>query len=136
MRLTSFTDYGMRALMRLAGTPERRFSTEEIASEFGISRNHLTKVIRRLAEAGYVITHRGTGGGFQLADSPDQVSIGSVIRLLEDHQPLVECFQADGGTCILTPNCRLKSKLASAREAFMAELDKTTLAECAYPSNR
>ena len=52
MRLTAFTDFGLRALMRLAGEPDRSFSTDDIATEFGISRNHLTKVVRDLAEGG------------------------------------------------------------------------------------
>ena len=56
MRLTAFTDFGLRALMRLAGEPDRSFSTNEIASEFAISRNHLTKVIRDLADRGFVTT--------------------------------------------------------------------------------
>ena len=67
MRLTAFTDYGLRALMRLAGEPERLFTTEEIANELAISRNHLTKVVRELADAGFVATLRGSGGGFRLA---------------------------------------------------------------------
>jgi len=44
----------------------------------------------------------------------------------------VECFRGDGGQCVLKPRCRLKARLAAAREAFMRELDATTLAECAY----
>ena len=48
MRLTSFTDFALRALMRLAGEPGRSFATNEIAAEFGISRNHLAKVVRDL----------------------------------------------------------------------------------------
>jgi hypothetical protein len=43
MRLTSFTDFALRALTRLAGEPARSFATSEIAAEFGISRNHLAK---------------------------------------------------------------------------------------------
>jgi hypothetical protein len=66
MRLTAFTDFGLRALMGLAGDPERVFTTEEIADEFAISRNHLTKVVRKLADAGFVATQRGSGGGFRL----------------------------------------------------------------------
>jgi Rrf2 family nitric oxide-sensitive transcriptional repressor len=54
--------------------------------------------------------------------------------MLEKKQGLVECFREDGGHCVLTPRCRLKAKLAAAREAFMRELDTTTLAECAYPA--
>jgi Rrf2 family transcriptional regulator, nitric oxide-sensitive transcriptional repressor len=137
MRLTSFTDFGLRALMRLAGDPERVFTTDEIAREFGISRNHLTKVIRELAAAGIVATQRGSGGGFRLARASAEISIGEVVRRLEARQALVECFRADGGACLLTPGCRLKGRLTAAREAFLRELDGTTLAECAYqsPSN-
>src|SRR5262249_42270590 len=58
MRLTTFTDFALRALMRLAGEPDRSFSTSEIAAEFRLSRNHLTKVVRDLAEGGFVAQQR------------------------------------------------------------------------------
>jgi Rrf2 family nitric oxide-sensitive transcriptional repressor len=133
MRLTSFTDFALRALMRLAGEPKRSFATGEIATEFGISRNHLAKVVRDLAEAGFITTQRGVGGGFSLARPPQSITLGDVVRALEQ-EALVECFRGDGGSCVLTPRCRLKAKLAAAREAFMRELDATTLAQCAYPA--
>ena len=136
MRLTSFTDFGLRALMRLAGEPDRMFTTEEIASEFAISRNHLTKVIRDLAKRGYLATQRGVGGGFRLTRPPASITIGEIVRALEQREALVECFRQDGGQCVLTPRCGLKGRLAAAREAFLLELDKTTLADCAYPARR
>ena len=134
MRLTLFTDFALRALMRLAGEPTRSFATNEIASEFGISRNHLAKVVRDLADGGFITTQRGAGGGFALARPPQSITLGEVVRALEARQALVECFRGDGGGCVLTPRCRLKTRLAAAREAFMRELDATTLAECAYPA--
>jgi Rrf2 family nitric oxide-sensitive transcriptional repressor len=133
MRLTVFTDFGLRALMRLASAPERSFSTGEIATEFEISRNHLTKVVRDLAEGGFVTTQRGAGGGFRLARPAHAITLGEVVRALEHRHALVECFRDDGGCCVLRSQCRLKGRLAAAREAFMRELDRTTLAECAYP---
>lgn len=132
MRLTSFTDYGLRALMRLAGEPDRVFSTDEIARQFGISRNHLTKIVQALANGGIVTTRRGKAGGFELARPADQITIGEIVRLLEEGQSLVECFRSDGGACVLTPACRLKKRLATAHQAFLRELDRTTLSQCAY----
>lgn len=134
MRLTSFTDFALRTLMRLAGEPERLFATGEIATEFRISRNHLAKVVRDLADGGFIATQRGAGGGFSLARPPQTITLGEVVRALESPSALVECFRDDGGDCVLTPRCRLKRRLAAAREAFMRELDATTLAECAYPA--
>ena len=134
MRLSLFTDYGLRALMRLAGAPDRALTTAQIADEFRISRHHLTKIVRDLAEAGFVRTSRGAGGGLRLARPAESITLGEVVRALDRDGPLVECFRADGGTCALTPRCRLKWRLAAAREAFLRQLDATTLAECAYPS--
>src|SRR6185437_479624 len=97
-------------------------------------RNHLAKVVRDLADGGFITTQRGVGGGFALARPARAITLGEVVRALEGTSALVECFRQDGGSCVLTPRCRLKSKLASAREAFMRELDETTLADCAFPA--
>jgi Rrf2 family transcriptional regulator, nitric oxide-sensitive transcriptional repressor len=132
LRLTSFTDYGLRTLMRLAGDPGRSFTTGEIASEFAISRHHLTKVVLALGRAGFIATQRGAGGGFRLARDPAALTLGTVVRALEEGQAMVECFRIDGGDCALMPACGLKPRLARAREAFLAELDRTTLADCRY----
>ncbi|MGB6451540.1 MAG: Rrf2 family transcriptional regulator [Steroidobacteraceae bacterium] len=132
MRLTSFTDYGLRALMRLAGEPDRLFTTEEIARELAISRNHLVKIVRKLALAGIVATRKGAGGGFRLARPAGEITLGEVVRELESGQALVECFRSDGGACVLTPGCRFEPRLRAAREAFLRELDRSTLSECAW----
>lgn len=132
MRLTSFTDFGLRALMRLAGEPDRIFTTEEIAAEFAVSRNHLMKVVQELARSGFIETRRGAGGGFRLAQPAETITLGDVVRALEQREALAECFRADGGACVLTPQCGLKPRLAAAQEAFLRELERTRLAECAY----
>jgi Rrf2 family transcriptional regulator, nitric oxide-sensitive transcriptional repressor len=133
MRLTSFTDFGLRALMRMAGEPERAFSTAELATEFGISRHHLTKIMQRLAAGGIVTTRRGGGGGAVLASDPKEIRLGAVVPLLEKGQALVECFGPVGGHCTITGCCRLKGRLRSAEAAFLVELDRSTLADVALP---
>lgn len=131
MRLTSFTDYGLRMLMRMAAAPDRGFSTADLAEEFGLSRHHLTKIVQKLAQAGYVSTRRGGGGGAKLARSAAEIRLGAIIRLLEEGQPLVECFAASGGDCTIDGRCRLKARLRAAEAAFLADLDRSTLADVA-----
>lgn len=133
MRLAAFTDYGLRVLMRLAHKPEASLTTSGIADELQIPYNHLAKVVQDLARSGYVRTQRGAGGGIRLGREPQAITLGEVVRLLEQRYAIVECFRSDGGACLLTPNCRFKAKLSAAQDAFMDELDKTTLAECAHP---
>lgn len=131
MRLTSFTDYGLRMLMRMASAPERAYSTAELAEEFGLSRNHLTKIMQRLAQGGIVETRRGGGGGAVLCKAPEDIRLGDVVRLLEQGQALVECFAADGGDCTIDGRCRLKARLRSAEARFLEELNGSTLADIA-----
>lgn len=134
MRLTSFTDFGLRALMRMASAPERAFSTADLAEEFSLSRNHLTKIVASLAQAGIVVTRRGGGGGAMLARPPAEIRLGEVVRVLEAGQSLAECFAVGDVTCTLNGCCRLKARLRHAEGAFLADLDRSTLADIALPA--
>lgn len=132
LRLTSFTDYGLRVLMRMAGEPERAFTTAELAEELRVSRNHLAKVTSALAAAGLLRTRRGGGGGATLGRRAEDIRLGDVVATLEGGQALVECFQPTGNACTLTPQCRLKARLSRAEDAFIADLNRSTLADCVY----
>src|SRR5262245_32245249 len=115
MRLTAFTDFGLRALMRLAGSPERSFTVPEIAEEFAISRDHLMKVARELARHGFITTQRGAAGGIHLAKPASEIRLGAVVRALEARHALVECFAEERCACRLLPRCGLKRRLSAAR---------------------
>ena len=134
MRLTSFTDYGLRMLMRLASAPNRAFSTADLAEEFQLSRNHLIKIMQKLGRAGLVQTRRGGGGGAILAHAPEEIRLGDVVRVLEEGQALVECFQPNGGDCTINGCCRLKTRLRVAEIAFIENLNRSTLADVALPA--
>lgn len=133
MRLTSFTDYGLRMLMRMASAPGTAFSTADLAEEFGLSRNHLTKIMQQLARGGIVETRRGGGGGAVLSKDPAEVRLGDVVRLLEDGQALVECFGPSGGDCTIEGCCRLRARLRHAETRFLEDLNRSTLRDIALP---
>lgn len=133
MQLTSFTDFGLRALMRLAASPDRLLSTTEIADEFGISRHHLAKSMALLARAGFITTRRGGGGGARLARPAEEIRLGDVVQVLSEGVPLVDCFRKDGGICTLCGACALQTRLVTARWAFLAHLNESTLADIALP---
>ena len=133
MRLTSFTDYGLRMLMRMASAPDQAFSTADLAEEFNLSRNHLTKIMQQLARSGIVETRRGGGGGAILRRNPADIRLGDIVRLLEQGQALVECFGPDGGDCTIEGCCRLKARLRHAESKFLEDLNRSTLADIALP---
>ncbi len=130
MKLTSFSDFGLRALLVLGSSSSASWSSAELAAKLEVSRDHLVKVLQRLAAGGYVATTRGAGGGVALACAPDEIRLGEVLAWLEQGQVITECFRADQGHCVLTPHCALRSRLERARRAFYAELDSSSLADC------
>ncbi|TAK47349.1 MAG: Rrf2 family transcriptional regulator [Betaproteobacteria bacterium] len=132
MRLTTFSDYALRVLIYLGSAPQRLATIEQIAAAYGVSGNHLMKVVHHLAQRGYVETVRGKGGGMRLARAPQAIRIGEVVRTTEDSLALVECFEQDGD-CRIARACVLKRALAEALAAFFAVLDGYTLADLLAP---
>ncbi len=129
MRLTVYTDYALRVLMYLAVHPEPKPTIGEIASSYGISRNHLMKVAYELGVAGYIETVRGKGGGLRLARPAEQIGLGAVVRQTEPDLALVPCFDPLNAPCAITPACKLRAALHQASAAFLEVLDAYTLAD-------
>ena len=128
MRLTRFSDIGLRVLMYLAREPREipAVTIAEISSQFDIPRNHLVKVAGLLAKHGWIAATRGRTGGLRLAVEPASLKLGQVVRVLEGRKELIDCEQL---RCQLSKDCGLRSALARAHDAFYVALDAYTLAD-------
>lgn len=124
MKLTRYTDFALRVLIYLALNPDRQCSIAEIAESYGISQNHLMKVVQQLAREGFLASTRGRGGGIRLARNPEEIRIGSVVRLTEPDMDLAEC-----GSCVISRVCGLTPAFGRAASAFLHVLDEYTLAD-------
>jgi Rrf2 family nitric oxide-sensitive transcriptional repressor len=124
MRLTRFTDYALRVMLYLGTQPERFCAISEIAQAYGISQNHLVKVVHDLGKAGYLTSARGRFGGVKLARPATDINVGAVIRHTEEGFDLVDCTD-----CAIAPVCGLTRCLKEAMAAFLAVLDRHSLAD-------
>jgi len=129
MQLTRHTDYALRVLMYLGKQPDTLSSVSEIAAYYSISRNHLVKVVQGLTEYSFVKTTRGKYGGMQLACDASDISVGSVVRKMENHFNIVECFEHKSDACCIENSCGLKAVIHRATSHFLKELDQTSLAD-------
>lgn len=134
MRLSAFTDFGLRTLIYLATLEETRLSSvAEVSSVYQVSQSHMVKVIGQLAKLGYVQTIRGKNGGIRLAVSPESINIGEVIEQLENYLDGVDCTTT---SCQLLPCCELKKALIEGMRAFIDTLRKYTLADLMVNKNQ
>ena len=136
MRLTVYTDYSLRLLMYATLKQEGLTTISEVADAYGVSRNHLTKVVHQLGLAGFIETVRGKGGGLRLARKAETIRIGDVVRHTEPDMALTPCFEPVDAPCKIASACLLKSALYEAREAFLAVLDSYTLADFIAPGSK
>jgi Rrf2 family transcriptional regulator, nitric oxide-sensitive transcriptional repressor len=129
VRLTVYTDYSLRMLMYLAVKSDGRATIAEVAAAYGISKAHLTKVAHQLGIAGYVGTVRGKGGGLRLAQPPEEIGLGDVVRRTEPDMALAPCFGPVHAPCPIVSACVLRCAFHEARQAFLAALDRFSLAD-------
>ncbi|MBX3537925.1 MAG: Rrf2 family transcriptional regulator [Chelatococcus sp.] len=132
MRMTFHTDYAIRMLVYAALRPDGVCTVNDIAMAYGLSRNHLLKVALTLRNLGFIETIRGRSGGIRIAVAPTEINIGALVRSTEEDFSLVECMQGAGGSCAISPACRLKGVFAEALAAYLAVLDKYTLADVVH----
>lgn len=127
MQLTRFSDLGLRVLMYLAhqDRPEP-VTIAEIATQFNVPTNHLTKVVNKLGRLGWVSTLRGRHGGLRLGQPAAAIRVGEVVQQMEGHEQLIDCAGLD---CVLAGTCLLQGALNAALRAFYDELNRHTLAD-------
>ncbi len=129
MRLTRFSDIGLRVLIYLERAGERvhPVTVAEIGAQFDLPLNHLVKVVGQLAKLGWVKSMRGRNGGLRLAADPATLTIGQVLRKLEgDEDELIDC---EGSNCALKMDCQLRGMLRAGMRAFYEAMDRFTLAD-------
>ena len=131
MQLTRQTDYAIRALVYTTYHQDRLVNITEIAEYFKISRSHLAKIVATLSEHGFLKSIRGKGGGLKLRKPPIDINLGEVVRTFETFD-LVACTATpQKERDELTKHCGFNPILVSAMNAFLAVLDRYTLADIA-----
>jgi len=133
MKLTKHTDYAFRVLIYLACKETDRLSTiKEITTAFEISRDHVMKIVQKLAKAGFVKAQRGKQGGIQLGRDSAEINLRDVVTLMETHLSPINCAEPP---CKISANCQLAKMLFEAQELFLAHLGQYTLADLTQPNS-
>lgn len=134
MKINAFADVSLRAMMVLAAVPGGTLlTTQNIADTVGTPYNHVSKAMAKLRNLGLIEVERGRTGGSRLSHAGRIATVGQILRQLDTRADAAECV-APGGNCPLINECKLRSALSRAREAFYRELDGVVIAD--LPASR
>ena len=124
MKLSSKTRYGLKACHFLGlNYPDTPVSASNLENYISVSGKYLEKIMRMLSSRGIVAASRGASGGYFLAKPPKQITVGEIVRALEDDMEIIECVKVDG-KCKCCPTSGVWKKL---HEGINKLLDEMTL---------
>lgn len=126
VQINRYTDYAYRILLYLAANPGERATMADISSYYGISHEHLRKVVHNLSKHGYIQTYLGKSGGMELKRNIAKINLAQVFSDFEGVKPLIDCIET---ACPLTPSCSLNDVFKKAQKVFLNELKQYTLAD-------
>ena len=133
IRITRQTDYGILLLSHLASRPIHDVHTaKDAARRSGIPLPMASKILKALAKAGLLASHRGVKGGYSLSVHPDQISIAEVIQALEGPIGITEC-SFNPGACEQEGTCPVRSNWLRISDAVRDALDRIPLSSMAMP---
>jgi Rrf2 family nitric oxide-sensitive transcriptional repressor len=121
-------------LIYLGLQDDQLVTIRKISDAYGVSRNHLMKVVSLLTRMGYLKAQRGPGGGIRLSRKAEEINLADVIRDTEEDLAMVECFDKDGH-CVITPACRLQHIIGEALDAYIETLAQYTLQDLIDPAS-
>ena len=124
MKLSSKAKYGIKACHILGlNYPDNSVSASVLESYIAVSSKYLEKIMRLLTKRDIVSASRGANGGYYLARSPEEITIGEIVRALEDDMEIVECVKGDA-KCKCCPSSGVWKRLY---EGINKLLDDMTL---------
>ena len=131
IRLSKLADYGIVMMTNMARHPQRQHNAAEIAAASHIPLPTASKILKALARAGLLASHRGAKGGYGLARDAAAISVAQVIVALDGPIALTACIEDGPGDCGIEALCPARANWQRINDAIRQALDEITMAEMA-----
>ena len=131
LQLSKKVEYGLIVLRHMAMKPMGYvFTAKELAREYDLPYELLAKVLQKLTRGGIIRSLQGVRGGYALARRPDELTVASIIRIIEESKPMVaECYTEGPESCYLFDVCTIRRPLGKLQRNLNVLFDRMTVAE-------
>ncbi len=131
MRLTTKSRYGTRLVLDIAVYGrEKPVPLSDVSRRQNISLKYLEQLVGKLNKAGIIESHRGPFGGHMLVKSPEDITIGAIVRILEESTAITDCAEQEKqvcGVCNRAGDCLSRWVWIEASHAMFDRLDNITI---------
>ena len=131
IRLSKLADYGIVMMTHMARGAGRQQTAPEIAAQSHLPLPMASKILKGLAHAGLLVSHRGVKGGYGLARPAEEISVADVIVALEGPIALTACIEHAPGECDIEALCPARANWQRINGAIRDALEGITLMEMA-----
>jgi FeS assembly SUF system regulator len=132
LRITKLSDYAVAILGHMASPTAPVRTARDIASETGLSAPVVSKILKSLARANLVVSHRGVQGGYQLARETSQLSVAEVIEAVEGPVALTECGE-NLDSCEFVGNCTVQANWLRINQVVRRALSNISVEDMILP---
>lgn len=134
LRISKLTDYGIVLLTHFARELEQPLhNVRDLAAMSHLPVPTVSKILKMLSRAGFLVSHRGVKGGYSLAKPPVKITVAAIIAAIEGPVALTECSTNCPGMCDLEPVCPVRSNWRKISQVVRKALENLTLLEMARP---
>jgi FeS assembly SUF system regulator len=131
IRLSKHADYGIVIMTNLARQPGRQHNAPEVAAQSHIPLPMASKILKSLARAGLLASHRGVKGGYGLARPAAAISVAEVISALDGPIAVTACIEDGPGGCEIEAFCPARANWQRINDAIRIALEGISMAEMA-----
>ncbi len=134
MQITRATDYAVRVMIHMTTLPPRtRIAVPEVARGIQAPESFVSKILQQLVQQGMVASYRGSGGGFELAVDPNNVTLLQIVEMVEGPLQINVCLSDENG-CERKSWCGAHPVWNEAQAALRSVLAGVTIARLARDS--
>lgn len=134
IKLSRMADYGVVLMVQLARAGTRRTTAGELARTAVLPVPTVSKLLKQLAAAKLLASHRGADGGYRLARDSADISVAEIVAALDGPIALTECMTAEGMICEIEALCPTRINWRRINDALVEALEGVSLAEMARPA--
>lgn len=136
MKISTKGRYALRLMLDLAMHNTGEYITiKSISARQEISDKYLEQIITQLSRAGFVKSIRGAQGGYRLAKSPEEYTVGMILRVIEGNLAPVACLEDEKNQCLRSSQCATLDVWVQLHAAIQSVVDRITLADLVIKQN-